>query len=303
MKKLFRPRVLVTTALLLLMMVVFLAAAESWSDLKGLFGPGKTIDETARILIHDEKFGMRAKEKAIGYGDAILPYLQKESKNFFLLNGRNSLWIADVLGAIQTDKSRAILLDLYSRENTLARLTGAVGLARHGALGDDLGEDSFLLTQVRNDPGRSEPRLAIIALGWCKNEKALPNLFAVLEKREFGYWPQADACDAVARIRSTKAIPVLRKCLKSSEFHALPNAFRSLLSLGDREAIPLTIARVTPATEEYNSGHIVKELEKVTGQSFGFDRARWQEWWKSVESSWKIPEKFRKPWDEQPTLY
>ncbi len=155
-------------------------------------------------------------------------------------------------------------------------------------------------TQLRR---RAEPRLALIALGWSKNERALPKLVEVLEEENFGYWPRADACDAIARIGSPKAIPVLRKCLKSETFHALPNAFRALVALGDREAVPLAVARVGPEIEAYNSGSVVRELEKVTGQSFGFERQRWQEWWKSVESEWQIPEEFRKPWDQQPAVY
>lgn len=270
---------------------------------QAVFGPGRTIDETARILVRDSKFGGRAKQKAIQHGDAILPLIQKESVDFTMLNGRNAFWIADVLGAIQTDRSRAILNGLYSRTNALARLTAAVGLAQHGALPDPIDQDSFLVQNVRSDPSQTESHLSIIALGWTKDEKALPCLLALLQKRPIGYWYHAYACQSLARIGSKDAIPVLRDCLKSEQFYAVPSAFRTLISLGDRDAVPLAIARLTPEIKDKNTGFIVRELKKVTGKSYGYDQARWQKWWDSVQDKWKIPDQFTKPWDQQKTMY
>ena len=256
----------------------------------------------AYILVHDFKFGGRAKEGAIRRGDAILPLIQEESKDFELLNGRNSLWIADVLGKIQTERSHTILSDLYSRTNTTAKLTGAIGLAQHGALPDSIDEDSFLVSNVRSRPSQIETHLSIIALGWTKDRKALPCLLDLLKKRS-GYWDHAYACQALARINSPDAIPVLRNCLRSDEFHALPSAFRTLIALGDRQAVPLAIARVTPKIKLKNSGYVVRELKKVTGKSYGYNQAEWQRWWDSVETKWQIPKDFKKPWDEQEKMY
>lgn len=256
----------------------------------------------ARILVHDMKFGMRAKKGAIRRGDAIIPLIQEESKDFTLLNGRNASWIADVLGAIKTDNSRTMLSDLYSRTNTTAKLVGAIGLAQHGALSDSIDEDSFLVKNVRARPSQTETELSIIALGWAKDRKALPCLLDLLEKR-CGYWEHAYACQALARINSPDAIPVLCNCLRSDEFHALPSAFRALIALGDRQAVPLAIARVSPEIESKNSGYVVRELAKVTGKSYGYNQAEWQKWWDSVETKWQIPKEFKKPWDEQEKLY
>ncbi len=272
-----------------------------------VFGPDITMDETARILVHDFKFGGRAQQKAIEHGDAILPLIQKESDYFEILNGRNSFWIANVLGAIRTDHSREVLLDLYSRTNTIARLTEAISLAQHGALPDPIDEGSFLVQNVRSDPSQTESHLSIIALGWTKDEKALPCLLALLRKRPIGYWYHAYACQALARIGSKDAIPVLRDCLKSEQFYAVPSAFRTLISLGDRDAIPLAIARGTSEIKNKNTGYIVRELKKVTGKSYSYDQAKWQKWWNSVQDKWQIPdqipEEFTKPWGEQENMY
>jgi len=265
------------------------------------FGPGNTIGETAQILVHDDKFGMRAKQKAIQDGDSILPLIKKKSENFTILNGRNAFWIADVLGAIRTDRSHMILIDLYSRTNVIARLTGAIGLAQQGALPDPIDENSFLVKTVRTDPEQTETQLSIISLGWTKDRKALPCLLDILKRRPIDYWHHAYACEALARIGSPDAIPVLRDCLAAKEFYALPSAFRTLIALGDREAIPLAIARVTP--EIKNENFLVRELERVTGKSYGYDQARWKKWWSSAKGQWKIPKKYTKPWDQQEEMY
>lgn len=282
--------------LLVILIAAILFVRHAWI---ATFGPGSTKEETARILVHDLKFGARAKQKAVEYGDTILPLIQAESEDFTGLNARNAFWIAGVLGTIKTDKSRAILLDLYSRTNSLAKLTGAVGLAQQKALPDRIDEDSFLVQTVRNEKFQAETQLAIIALGKSKNPAALPCLLDVLRKRPTDYWNHAYACEALACIGSRDAIPVLRECLLSPEFYALPEAFRSLVALGDREAVPLAIARVSPDLKGYNSGFVVGELKKVTGRSYGYDGQAWKNWWESVKTNWQIPDRFLKPWDEQ----
>jgi len=236
------------------------------------FGPGGSMEETAHIIVHDSKFGMRAIRKAIQHGDKILPL-------------------------IHTERSLAILSDLYTRTNAVARLTGAIGLAQHKALPDPVDENSFLVQNVRADPSQTETWLSIIALGWTKDEKSLPCLIDLLKQRPMDYWHHAHACEALARIGSELAIPVLRDCLKSEQFYALPSAFRALIALGDREAVPLAIARVAPENKGKNSGFVVRELEKVTGKSYGYRQSRWEKWWISVKDQWQIPGEFTKPRD------
>jgi len=286
-----------------LLAVCIAAGLFVWLAWQAAFGPGLTREQTARILVHDMKFGGRAKDKAIKYGDAILPLIQTESAGFTALNGRNSFWISEVLGEIDSDSSRVMLLDLYGRTNRLVRLIGAVGLAHQHALPDRIDEDNFLIQIVREDASQRETELAIIALGRSEDPAALPCLLNVLRKRPSGYWHHAYACQATARIGSREAVPVLRDCLKSPDFHALPDAFRALIALGDREAVPLAIARISPDLKGYNSGWIVGELKRVTGTSYGYDAEAWNRWWNSTKATWQIPEQFLAPWDEQDPVY
>jgi hypothetical protein len=270
---------------------------------KVAFGPGSTKEETAQILVNDDKFGSRAEQKAILYGDSILPLIQNDSANFEKLNSRNSFWIAEVLGKIRTEKSRSILLDLYSRTNRIAKFTGAIGLFEQGAFPETITTNSVLIQTVEGDPNQTETQLAIIALGYSKDTNALPCLLDLLRKQPLDYWHHAYACEAVARIGSPKAVPVLEDCLKSEKFYAFPNAFRALIALGDKQAVPLAIARVSPDIKMQNSGFVVGELKKVTGKSFGYDRDAWHKWWDSVKTTWEIPKDYLKPWDEQKPVY
>jgi len=196
-----------------------------------------------------------------------------------------------------------MLTDLYSRKDSLAKLTGAAGLVDQGILPEEIDEDSFLVQTVRNSTNSIEKELAIIVLGKTKNNKALPCLLEALKKRPNSYENRYCIYEAVACIRSPDAIPVLRDCLNSDQFYAIPEAFRALICLGDREAIPLAITRVTMTVESHPENRILKQLEKVTGQSFGDDWAEWEQWWESVKNDWQIPSKFAKPWDEQAKMY
>jgi hypothetical protein len=155
--------------------------------------------------------------------------------------------------------------------------------------------DSFLVEIVRNLEGDAEIELAILALGWTKDQGALPCLLDLLNEHPLKYGYHEKACQAVARIGSPIAIPVLQRCLESEEFHALPYAFRALITLGDRNAVPLAIARVSPELRGRSSGRVVDELKRVTGESFGYDKSDWSSWWSSVENDWEIPEEFARP--------
>lgn len=291
-----------------------------------VFLPPITPKSAAKALVEGRDFGDSGVAMANRFGDSIIDPLIQYSKDFSLLNGRNSSRIAEVLGKNKSVKSNEILVSLWNRENPYARLVGAIGLAQHHEFPKKLDADSFLIQHVqdwieyqRGKPSTDSPQfgewmmneaevkskadLSILALSYIGDSKALPHILTVLRLRGVEYWTHATACEAVARIASTDAIPVLEDCLKSPDFSALPYAFRALITLNDKQAIPLAIARVTPEIKNYNSGFVVKELSMVTGKDFGYNREQWQSWWKSNEQSWTIPSEYRKPYDEQRKLY
>ena len=268
-----------------------------------LFPAGSTPEETAKIIVHDRKFGMRGKAKAIEDGDKIIPLIKKESKDFQGLDDRNSFWIAEVLGSIDSELSRKTLKELHQRRDGLAPLVGSIGLGMHGAFPEEIDENSPLVKIVRKAHSKPETELAIIALGYSGSAAALPPLHDLLSRKPNRYWHNVHACEALARIRSVKSIPVLRECVENPGFLgvSLSAAYRAAISHGDKASTGLAIARISEDPQGKLSS-LVKELERVTGLNYGYDKEKWEDWWASDGKDWKIPKQFLIAWDEQPGL-
>ena len=268
-----------------------------------LWYPGLTPTQTAEILINDRKFGMRAVNMTKVYGDFFLKPLRKVSDDFQKLDNRNAFWVAEVLAHNGSLKSTKLAQELLQKENFLANLVGAVALASQGKLEDVTSPDGVVISTIQqglkeissegNQPVDSAPlELAIIALGYSRQESGLPYLEQILKVRAAPYWVHAYACDSVALIGSGSATSVLRDVLSDEDFYALPNCFKALISLGDKQAIPLAINRISPTLKFHNSGFVVNELKDVTGKNYGYNKAKWVDWWESVEKEWSIPKEF-----------
>ena len=260
--------------------------------------PGITPKQTARILIKDQKFGNRALWLAEKYGNRILEPLREASNNFTDLNSRNSFWVADVLINDNSKASLKFSQELFNNEsNIYAKLVGAIGLASQGQYPEPINESSFLVRVAKNEiPIQSGPavywrpydELAIIALGQTKNEDALPFLLGILRGSHNNYWRDAFTCRAIKNINDSSAVPTLRTEFLYSTFHAEPELFDALISLGDRQAVPLAITRIKQDGNQSNE-FLVKSLEKVTGQQFGKNYGQWIAWWDVAQKTWRIP--------------
>lgn len=269
------------------------------------FVPGLTCRQTAKLLARGSIFiEMRTViERAEQCGDSVLMPLVEATDNFSHLSGASAPWMAEVLGTIRSEASQKILTDLFNRRNGLARMVGAAGLTAHGKYPEEI-EAQKLLAKIAQKGSDAESQLALLALSKTVSDDALPILLSILEKRHVNYGYHAEACDAVARMQAREAIPILRQALADPTFHALPHAFRALITLGDTIAVPLAIERISPSIESKNEGFVVRELEKVTGRNFGYSRERWLQWWRAAKDEWSIPERFTSvPFDEQEPAY
>ena len=151
---------------------------------------GNTPQETARALLHDEKFGMLAVDKAMSYGDSIIPPLRQESENFSRLDTRTGEWVGRALGGIKSDLALNTAEELYGCNNQYARLSGALALAIHHQLKDL----SYLIGVVSND--KSDEGMVMLAstvLGEVGDKAATPCLQKLLQERKVNYWIHADA--------------------------------------------------------------------------------------------------------------
>lgn len=261
-----------------------------------LYLPGITPKQAARILVHDRKFGGRSIGRCIFFGDRVLPHLKNESDDYAMLDERNSSWVAEVLGSIRTEASLAVVQELYSRPPGYAKLAGATGLSMHGKFTDSIDESSFLVQCLRgrvSEMDDTQIELAAVAAGHAGRKEAVPYLLEALDRRHRNYWINAHLAEALGAIGDQRAVEPLKSCMKDESFYALRETFGALIALGEREAVPLAIARITPEGSDYDSAWIVAELSKATGRNFGHDRRRWETWWAKNEKTWIIPTRRR----------
>ena len=257
--------------------------------------PGLTPTQTADILLKDRKFGSRALVIAPLWGDRLLVRLRERSNDFSRLNGRNSIWVAQVLADRSSASSTQLSRELFERDSVLPSMVGAVGLAARGLLPVTEFRPGGRVSAILNDPRLFEPRtdstgpdlvepgsveLAIHATKHARSKDSVEDLGRLLSAAR-DYWTHAYICSALGEIGGPRSVELLRGALRDSSFHALPQAFRALMTLGDSLAIPLAIERVSPELQGYNSGFLVEELEDATGQRFGYDRDAWRRWWHS----------------------
>lgn len=267
-----------------------------------LWFPGITPAQTARILIGDYKFGWRAVGMSVFWGDLILEPLREASKDFTSLNIRNSFRVAEVLARNGSERSVAIASELYRREDLVASMVGAAGLAAHGKLPESAFQPGGRLHRVlvderylcrydaqgerdrENEPlTANELELAMIAAGHARSRASVPATLAWIDACSSDPSVQSYAADALGAIGDPRAVPVLRKSLRSPESYRESSTFCALVALGDPQAVPLAIERIPKESRDYPG--VVPELEAVTGESFGFDKARWREWWRTQGGS------------------
>ncbi|HVB66138.1 MAG TPA: HEAT repeat domain-containing protein [Candidatus Acidoferrales bacterium] len=250
--------------------------------------PGITPQQCANILIKDSVLGDRALWLAKIYGDRMFEPIRIASNNYSDLNNRNSFWVADFILSDKSNSSLETSLELFSNKSNLyAKLVGAIGLAAKNDYPLPVDGSSFIVQVATNkSPHETGPPvywkqynwLAIIALGYTKQTAALPFLEQIVTGDHRDYWRDAYACEAIARIGEPKAIPILRQVFIDPNFYATPEAFTALITLNDKQAVPLAIARIKLDGAGANI-FLIKALEKQTGQKYGYDYVGWEKWW------------------------
>lgn len=263
---------------------------------------GVTPTQTAHILVEDSKFGMRALGMGIYWGDEVLVPLREASNDFRLLNSRNAFWVGELLAKNQSRSSNELSLDLYKRESLIPKLVGAIGLAAHNNLPKEAFQQNGVLRKIlvseeslyrlmpdgqKTYADTSPLELALIAAKYARSIDSVPDIIALIEKRPLPFWVHAHAADALGAIGDQRAVLPLEMAMRASDFYALPNAFRALVTLSSDLAVPLAIERISPEIKGMGSGYLVRELENATGKSYGFDQARWKEWWTTQTNSTK----------------
>lgn len=174
-------------------------------------------------------------------------------------------------------------------------------------------------TQLPPDQGAMpEAANLLYALGMARDARALPvwDHFSTLiaetrvddiRNRYLGLFYYVDAvCFGAERLGDPQAVSFLRRIHSNPSFNnrSLPEGFeqdyflerqaylelvigRALARLGDREGLDVLIRYLTDA-RALLAEHAHSELRAITGEDFGKDSERWQEWL-STSDGWRSP--------------
>lgn len=253
--------------------------------------PGLTPNQTAGILVKDPKFANRALTIVPLWGDRLLLRLREQSLDFTRMRPRNSLLIAGILADRRSDASRQMSGELFARDSLLPKMIGAVGLAAHGLLpaaefkpGGTLQKilvDERLFAEQPDSVGfySNDEYVVMLAIEAAKRARAresVPDVARLLSSRQDGSIKERAAA-ALGAIGDPSAVEPLRHALRDSTFHALSQAFRALVALGDSQAVPLAIERLEPRFDRW--GYLLDAVRDVTDEDFGYDRDAWRRWW------------------------
>lgn len=261
---------------------------------------GNTPEATAKILFSDRKFGgMRALSKAHQWGDKLIAPLREVSDNFERIDNRNAFWVAEYFAQNPSSLSVQLAKELYHRDSLLQSLVGGIGLAGNnllppnaflpeGKLYEILTLDKYLYRKdssgIRSYADSTAVELALIAAQHAKKIESIPLAIRLIESRPLPYFIHVNAIKVLVIMQHVEAAPILVEAMQSPNFHALPDAFLALVEFSDNRAIPLAIDRISPELKGKNNGRIVDELEKLTGQNFGYDQTQWKDWWSSQKN-------------------
>lgn len=254
----------------------------------------------ARDLVLTSKPQYDVVGRAVSYGDAILIPLRVVTKDFSSIDGEGALRLVEVFTAIQTPAADQAIGQMANGPALMPKLVAAAVLGRRGRPIERMRPELVRIAagawteEEKKDATLGEgnergvlinqlwlyQRLAIAALGQPRGVEEIGKLAGLLSDKNSSPL-HAAVCDALGLAGGPESVTALQAAMRDSRFEDTPAAFRALVKLGDRQAVPLAISRIDPESEKYTGGWLVPELEKVTGVHLGADRAKWEAWWQS----------------------
>lgn len=89
---------------------------------------------------------------------------------------------------------------------------------------------------------------------------------------------RSEAAARLGELKAQEAVPDLVAALKDSDWFLVVRAARALGEIGDRRAIAALIDAMSNRFPAVPAA-VAEALQKLTGQNFGEDQARWRTWW------------------------
>ena len=221
----------------------------------------------------------------------ILAELVSVTNNFTNpINSNNGPRMARLVGAIEGEESKKVGEMLYARASRWDKLAGAYILALRDAYPEQLDPDSFVASQLSfatNDTDARQAAEFAASIIAAVDRKRGEELFAAATRE--GHF-NSTMCYVLPESSAAVAIPTLLRCLEDCVSDRCATYGRRLLTLCEPQAIAKAIERVGGG--KYGSAESAEFLEEATGQKFGEDRDGWDQWWKTAQAEWRIPEKY-----------
>jgi hypothetical protein len=215
----------------------------------------KALSSCVYKIVYDYKNGMQYIDAAAAYGEEGVREIRNASRGFAELNDYNVDTILQVLLKTPGSAALEIGLELYSHDELLPQLAGAVLLARFGLI-----SQPDLLFDRATDPDDQSMGLEYLALtGLQYMDKGTVDAFliGVLNERPCSFLRCCVACFLLRMRQSRNSADILLKCLQDVEFPAVSAAFVTLHSFGYEEAVPLALELLARGIPEDESRQVI----------------------------------------------
>lgn len=209
--------------------------------------PGVTVKQTTNILLSDQKFGVRAFDKAVWHGEKIFDETYIFTKQYTDVNFYQAEVITRLISAIAFKKASSRGKDLFSDKNLYPKLFGALILSRSSEKTNYKDLLFFLISIAeRNYAGLEKDyfkvrdyysEIAIISLGYFGGEKAFHVIKNIINENSVPYSRHDSAITALVKLNDKRAIRILQDRIIDKNFKATLPAVEALLELGDSDAL------------------------------------------------------------------
>jgi hypothetical protein len=230
--------------------------------------PGITKQQTANVLLGDQKLGFRAMDKAKWHGASIIDdfaYLTNEYEN---INYYQASVISEFLNDINTNKILEYGKKLYEKEGLYPRLFGALILSKSSERINYKGMFQFLVDvatrryrNLKKDLFKSRDyysEIAILSIGNYGTDEAFQLLSRILNEKDVPHVRHRITNYALGNLGDKRAIDLLHKRMMDKDFKATLSAYETLLKLDDSQVNEYAQKRVAlgfGGDDVFLSGH------------------------------------------------
>lgn len=135
----------------------------------------------------------------------------------------------------------------------------------------------ILINSLQDDDSNVK-RHAILAMGEIKDTRFVDPLCAMLKDKNQSFGLRSDCARILGKIEDIRAVESLIMALKDEEQAVRSEAATALCQIKDYRATEALIGLLNDSSDIRRS-YFARALTEITGQNFGPDQVKWQEWW------------------------